>query len=188
MKKLILLLGIVTILSTGCNSSNNNEIEELKKEIAELKGESEEFDNIEKNTGDDFSDEEIAIESKSKRVSYTVESEYDKGTWGYESDEQKAKTEAIAEQSPSELADYLFLLNAKRELSVPSTTVIDNPHIWPDVERDAELLQIIAAVEHAYLVSDRLSEVQITVNNVHEYEELSARVRSALALEVYVKE
>ena len=148
----------------------------------------EESEVVEENIGDDvISDEEIAIESDSKRVSYTVESEYEKGTYGYKWDEERAKTEAIKEQAPDEYADYIFLLESLSSFREPYIWHLDNSRSTEE-QKESERGEVKSIVHQAKNIKERLDEITRTVNNAEEYEELSARVLKGLSFEVHLEE
>lgn len=186
MKKVIFmcLCLTLTVSMVGCSSaeSGNNVSSETAESVMGSTPESSYQDEDTSSAA-----EEDSAASASKKVQYTVESDYDEGTIGYEADEREAKRKAIEEQAPEEYPDFSFILASLNSLRQPNTYVLDDDDATVD-EKKAKLAEIKAAIIEAQSIKDRLDQIEVTINNTDEYEKLSARVSSILSMEAYLSE
>lgn len=170
MKKMILGTLVLSVFVFGGCTSNDKKNDQTKKETET---------STKKTTN---SSEEVT----SGKLTFDFETNYEKGTIGYDWDYYAAKSQAIIKANPKEYSDFQFIITNLQNFTPATINYLNNADATED-EIDTEYAEVEANVAQAKTIQEEFKKIKKTDNNTEEYKKLNSLLEKAIANEGFLK-
>ena len=170
MKKIVLTTLLLSTLVFGGCTSNEKKDDQTKSSQK----------TSEKKTSN--SSEEVT----SGKLTFDFETNYEKGTIGYDWDYYAAKSQAISKVNPKEYSDFQFIITHLQNFTPATITYLNNADATNE-EINTEYTKVEENVAQAKAIQKEVNKIEKTENNADEYEKLNSLLKEAIANEGFLQ-